>query len=369
VAVDEAGNAQVAEAILGRALRLKRGENLTIETWSHTLPYAAACVVEARRIGARPLLILEEEGAYWRSIDAAPAVQRWSGVGSHEWAALAKTDAYVFFPGPADRRRLRSLPPAARSALVSYNDEWYRRARATRLRAARCLLGYASDAQASHWGVNASLWRSQLIRGTVEVDYDQVQADAARLVPRLKAAKVVRITGSNGSDLTVRLRGRTPWQDDGVVGPDDLKAGRNVTNAPPGSVVVAVDEKSAEGLLVANRPSYLAEGRVEGGQWEVKAGHLANHWYTEGQTFFDAAFQAAPKGRDVVSFLSIGLNGALGPGVAQVEDQEAGAVTFGLGGNVYYGGSNRCPWVSWIVLGEASIAVDGKPLLDRGKVL
>ena len=369
MAADEANGGRLAAALLGNALRLKRGENLIVETWSHSLAYATACVIEARRNGAHPILLLEDETAYWRSVDVAPQVQRWSGVGQHEWAALDRADAYVFFPGPGDRRRLRSLPTAARDALVGYNDEWYRRARRARVRAVRSLLGYASDSQALHWGVNGPLWRSQLIRGTVEVDYPQLVADAQRLVQRLRTAKSLRITGANGSDLTVRLRGRSPWSDDGVVGADDLKAGRNMANAPPGSVVVAVDEKSAEGLVVGNRPSFLGEGRVEGGQWELKSGRLTSHWYTDGQATFDAAFEAAPKGKDALSFLSVGLNPALGAGVAQVEDQEAGAVTLGIGGNTYYGGSNRCPWVSWVVLGEASIAADGKPLLDRGKVL
>ena len=366
---DDATAAKFASALLAGALRLKRSENLIIETWNHTLPYAAACVVEARRMGVRPILWVEEETAYWRSLDVAPTVSRWGGVGEHEWRALGEADGYVFFPGPADRGRLRSLPNATRGALLGYNDEWYRRARATKLRAVRSVLGYASDQQAALWGVSGPAWREQLIAATASADLGQIQRDAARLATKLKSAKQLRITAANGSDLTVKLRGREPWKDDGVVGPDDLAAGRNVTNAPPGSVVVAVDEHSAEGLVVANRPSFTPDGRLEGGQWEVKGGHLGNAWYTDGQAAFDTSYQQASKGKDLLSFVSIGLNPALAPGVAQVEDQEAGAVAFGIGGNQFYGGSNRCPFVSWIVLGEATVAFDGKPLIDRGKLL
>jgi len=366
---DEAATGRFAEAILGGALRLRRGENLIVETWTHTLPYATACVTEARRIGARPMLLVEDEPAWWRSIDVAPSIARWSGVGSHEWAAVAKSQAYVFFPGPADRPRFRALPPATRAALTDYNDDWYAHAKAARLRGVRSLLGYASDQQAHHWGVAPTTWREQLVRGTVEADLKAIQSDAVRVRDKLQRGKELRVTGANGSDLTVKLRQRPATVDDGVVGPDDLKSGNNMANQPPGTVVVAVDEKSAEGLAVANRPSFVAGGRLEGGQWEVKGGHVTNHWYTEGQAAFDTAFQAAPKGRDVLSFLSVGLNAALEPGTAQVEDQEIGAVTLGVGGNQGYGGANKCPFVSWIVLGESTIAVDGKPLLDRGKIL
>ena len=68
--------------------------------------YAAACVVGARRDGAYPLLLLEEEGSFWRSLDAG-ASGRVRASGRHELAALARTNAYIYFPGPGDRPRYR----------------------------------------------------------------------------------------------------------------------------------------------------------------------------------------------------------------------------------------------------------------------
>jgi len=44
-------------------------------------------------------------------------------------------------------------------------------------------------------------------------------------------------------------------------------------------------------------------------------------------------------------------------------------VTIAVGGNTLYGGRNRCRFLSWITVGEATVAVDGAPLCDRGKVL
>ncbi len=366
--VDEGAASRLAEVLLGSCLRLRRGENLIVETWNHTLPYAAALVTEARRRGVRPMLLLEDEAAYWRSVDLGPAVPAWSQVGAPEWAALARAQGYVFFPGPADRPRFRSLPAPTRSRLVGYNDEWYRRARAARLRGVRSVLGYASDAQAARWGVAAGAWRDSLLRGSVEANYAQIRADARRIAQKLKAGKELRITGPNGTDLKLKLRGRRATADDGVIGPEDLSAGENMTTSPPGTVAVAVDERSAEGLVVANRPSFQPDGRLEGGQWEVKGGRLVNFWYTDNQSTFESAYSAAPKNKDVLGYFSIGLNGALGPGVPQVEDQEAGSVTLGIGGNVNVGGSNRCPFFSWVVLGEATVAVDGRPLSDRGKL-
>jgi leucyl aminopeptidase (aminopeptidase T) len=369
VALEESPPGQLAEVMVRQQLQLKRDENLIIETWNHTLPFAAACVVEARRIGAHPMLWLEDEPAYFHSIQAASALSRMSRVGTHEWAAMERSETYLFFPGPADRSRLDALNPTQRRALTGYNDEWYRRAKKSRLRGVRCVLGYASESEAERLGVEASVWRSQLIDGTVHCDFPTLTRDARRVRSALLTGSELRITASNGTDFRVRLNRREPYVDDGVVGPDDLRLGRNMTIAPPGFVGGAVEARTAEGIAIANRPSFLNAGRVEGGQWEMQGGHLANHWYTEGQSIFDTAYERAPRGRDAVSFVSLGINSALAPGVPRVEDQEAGAVALGIGGNEFYGGSNRCPFVSYIIIGEATVAVDGKPLADRGKLL
>ncbi|MCI4360342.1 MAG: aminopeptidase, partial [Thermoplasmata archaeon] len=308
---DEAGPVQVAQALLGGALGVKRDENVIIETWNHTLPYATSCVVEARRRGAHPLLFLEDETAYWRSIDLAPSIAQWARVGRHEWAALAEADAYVFFPGPADRPRFRSLPSEHVAALTGYNADWYKRAEKSRLRGVRCVLGYATEPQAAAWGVSASTWRSQLIRATVDAELKEIRSTADRVARKLVKGKELRITAANGTDLTVNLRARKPFVDDGVVSPEDVKLGNNMTISPPGAVAVAVDEKSAEGVAIANRPTFAGFGRLEGGQWEAHGGRLASAWYTEGQAAFDERYAKAPKGKEVLSVFSLGLNAAL----------------------------------------------------------
>jgi leucyl aminopeptidase (aminopeptidase T) len=366
---DESLPALLAQRYLGPSLKVRRGENVLIETWNHTLPYAAACVLEARRLGAHPLLVVEDEGAWFRALDTLPTPARWTKVGSHEWAAVAETGAYVFFPGPADRPRLLGLPDPVRRSLFPDNAEWHRRAGRQKLRMLRSVLGYASDSQAARWGVNGPAWRNQLVQATITPDPASMADDARRAGAQLRTGKLLRITAANGTDFTVKLRGRVPAVDDGVVDAGDLAKGQNVTVSPPGAIIVAVDEKSAQGTAVANRPSFLPSGRAEAGQWELHDGRLSNFWYSEGQAGFETAYAKAPKGKEIVSIFSLGINPALAPGTPQVEDQEAGAVCLGIGGNADYGGTNRSAFLSWIVIGEATVAIDGKPLCDRGKIL
>jgi leucyl aminopeptidase (aminopeptidase T) len=367
MATNGSGPEALARVLLGSALGVKRGENVIIETWTHTLPYATACVTEARRRGASPLLIYEDEGAYWRSWEAV-SKKDLGKVGDHEWAALAKADAYVFFPGPADRARQRAVRQDFRQS-IAYNQEWYRRAKTAHLRGVRSMLGYASNEAAAQYRVDGATWREQLMRGSIQADLPAIKRDVARLSARLLKGKEVRIMASNGTDLTLHLRGRKPIGDDGIADAADVKAGNNVAVAPPGYVAVAIDEKSAHGLAVANRPSFLPSGRLDGGQWEFDHGQMVTGSFTDGGETFERITQEASPGWNRGAFFSIGVNPALDPGVPQVEDQEAGAVAVGIGGNAGYGGANSNPFLAWLIVGEATVALDGKPLVDRGKLL
>ncbi|MCI4351980.1 MAG: hypothetical protein L3K14_01135 [Thermoplasmata archaeon] len=368
MATSGSGTEALARVLLGSSLGVKRGENVIIETWSHSLPYATACVTEARRRGANPLLFLEDEAAYWRSLEVVPKAQM-GRVGSHEWAALAKAQAYVFFPGPANRPRWRALPGKDSRQTVAYNREWYRRAKAGHLRGVRSILGYASDETAAHWHVDGPAWREQLVRGSTQSDASAIKRDVARLTPKLRKGRELRIMAPNGTDFTLQLRGRPPISDDGITDATDVKAGNNMAVQPPGFVAVAIDEKTASGIAVANRPSFLGSGRIDGGQWEFEHGQMVSATFTDGGDTFEKSSQEATPGWNRAGFFSVGVNPALDPGTPQVEDQEAGAVAVGIGGNAGYGGSNQNPFLAWLIIGEATVALDGKPLVDRGKLL
>ena len=364
-----AGPAAVARALVEGAVRLRRGEELVVATWSHTLPWAAACVTEARRRGGRATLLLEDEGAFWASVEAAPATRTWGGQSDGLRRAVRGADALVVFAGPADRPRFRRLPPHQLAPFGAADEEWYRLSAAGGVRGVRCLLGYASDEQGEFWGIPGPLWRNQLLRGIATADLPAIRAKGARVARALARGRELRLTAANGTDVRFRLRRRAPWVDDGTVGPGERPPHAPLVTQPAGVVVAAVDERATRGTAIANRPSLLAAGRVEHGEWDLVDGRLANYWYSVGGEAFDTEFARAPKGREIVGLVAVGLNPALPGGVPHAEDAEAGTVTIAIGGNRVYGGTNRCPFLSWLTIGEATVAVDGAPVVDRGEIL
>src|SRR5580692_158828 len=133
----------LARNILRNTLRMKRGENLLIETWNATLPWASSMVVEARILGVRPMLVVEPEEAYWTSVaEAAPA--NVGQVGSHDWAALKAADAHMYFYGPMDTAREETLPDPVVGRISANDHEWFRLVEKNGVRSARWDLGRTS---------------------------------------------------------------------------------------------------------------------------------------------------------------------------------------------------------------------------------
>lgn len=357
---------QIAKQVLTTSLGLKRGESVIVESWTHMLPWARAFVQEARKLGIRPMLLYEDEGTYWNSVENAKP----SDIGrmsAPEMAALSKTNGYVFLWGPEDRPRLSSLPSEQNSALLAYNSDWYKAAEKAHLRGCRIELGRATGPAAKFFGVNETMWQHSLIEGSL-VDFKTLARDGARLAAKLAKGRALHITHANGTDLELKLAGRKPVLDDGIVDAEDVRTGNNMTSIPGGAVYVAVDEKYAVGRVVANRTSYPSWGALKGGRWMFQDNRLAKFEYASGGETFAERYEKAAAGKERPGFVSIGLNPRVrdAPGL---EDFERATVLFGVGANAAFGGKTKIPFQTWLGLGAAHVDVDGKAVVADGEIL
>jgi leucyl aminopeptidase (aminopeptidase T) len=354
---------KLARSVLTNNLRVRKGERLIVEAWSHTLPWAVAFAREARRIGAQSLIPYEDEEAYWDSVTNGEFGVLGKAA-AHEFAALGKTNVYIHMWGPADRVRLNALPPAQAGRLFEFNAGWYAAASKVGLRGARMEIGrpYASLAKA--YGVDESEWQDQLIRATM-VSPDALAKAAAPLSAALQRGKRLRIHDSDGTDLTLGLAHRRAISSTGRLTPADIKRPfRMLLNLPSGSVRIALDESVAEGTIVANRASYYDDGKATGGVFRFHNGKLAGAEFDRGQDRFDETFKTGGKGRDRPGLFSIGLNPHLHD-TPQVEDVELGAVMVSVGGNRAAGGKNASSLFGWVINQGAAVEVDGRPLTIR----
>ncbi|MCI4326307.1 MAG: hypothetical protein L3K16_01530 [Thermoplasmata archaeon] len=357
----------LARNVLSKSLRVRKGEDVVIEAWSESLPWAKPFVVEARKMGANPMLLYEDEESFWAAL-AAGNGKSTGRVGQHEWATLANSAAYVFFFGPSEWPRADDLPAKNRAGVAAYNREWYQRSAKVKVRGARMYLGRTSQLSADRWKLDLDAWRDELVRASLVPPADMNRM-GKRIGTRMQKGKRVTVSHPNGTDLSFRLA-RTPVQlDDGLVDDADLKLGQNMAAIPGGVVGICVDPASPNGTVTGNHVTYPDSGPVRGTHWEFSDGHLTEQSYEAGGEPILKAYAKAPKnGRDRLGYFSIGLNPEI-TNLPQMEDQELGAVLLQLGNNTFRGGTVKSPFGVWMVVKGATVSIDGKPVVQDGRVV
>lgn len=355
----------LARIVLGRCLGIRPGEMVTIETWSHALPWARAFVPEARRLGAEPALVLEDEEAFFRSL-TIPGGRAVPGAPP----ALAEgSDAYVYFPGPEAFPRLFGLPARdLDAAMARHGPAWRRAARRVGLRAARMAIAAVTPPAAARYGVDIEPWQRAVLRASL-VPPAQLAKAADPIVRRLTHARRARIRHANGTDLSVRLRADAWVVEDGRVDATDRREGRLWTQIPTGLVAVPLTEGFANGVWESNRPAYDRFGDppvAEGGRFTFVGGRLREFAFDRGGSLFAGPYAHAGRGRDVAAGVTFGLNPAIG---RAPEHQEIGAGSVGLliGDNRSIGGRHRSRLSFVSVLNEPDVELDGKPWWAGGR--
>jgi leucyl aminopeptidase (aminopeptidase T) len=351
---------KVARSLLQRNLEVKRGERVIVEGWSHTLPWAVAISREARRMGAQPLILYEDEPAYWDAVDDGESKVLGAPM-KHESAAVLSTDVYIHMYGPGDRIRLGQLPEKTQDQLFAFNAGWYVNARKAGLRGARLELGRPYPSLAKAYGVDEDRWGEQMVDATM-VDPKSLRRAATPIAAALERGKEVRITHSNGTDLTLGLAKRKPTVWDAMV-PPAAKRGMfdMLSTIPNGAVRVGLKETVANGTMVANRTSFYDNLGATGGTFHFADGRLTEATFDRGGERFDRDFAKGGKGRDQPGWIGIGLNPKLN-NTPPIEDLERGAITVSVGGNRFFGGVNKSPMFGWVVTTGATVEVDGKKL-------
>jgi leucyl aminopeptidase (aminopeptidase T)/transposase-like protein len=361
---------EMARVVLRKSLRVRPGEHVAIESWSETLEYANAFVLESLRLGAFPLLLYQDEPTYWAAV-AESRPSHLSRVGTHLKAAISKSDALVTFFGPSDRERFHALPASTMNRLSEYRDSLYAAAARGGTRAVQIAIGRASPASARMYGVDLAAWKSELVDSTT-VDPEKLHTRAARVARALRRGRVLEITHPNHTRLRLGLRGRRPQVSDGRVPPARPGGDWNLVQLPAGVVSVALDERVAEGTFHSNVRNSVGVfdtvGEVDGGQWTFSNGHLDRFSYDVGQDVFSESYARGPQGKDTVGLLSVGLNDRISMSPLLL-DQEAGSLTLQLGRNEGAGGSNRFYWWAWLILRGADLRVDGTSIVRRGRIV
>jgi len=147
-----------------------------------------------------------------------------------------------------------------------------------------------------------------------------------------------------------------------------MKMGSYDAALPAGSVTVAPAETSANGIVGFDLPIPQVGVLIQGLSWSFKNGKLTTFTATKNVKPTKDWWAKARGTKDRIASLSFGINpqaryGFLNNAIVQ------GAVSIGIGDNRFIGGKNNSDYGFEGTLSKATVKLDKKPFIRRGKLV
>jgi hypothetical protein len=358
VADDPAG--ALARATLGAYLRVRPGEPVTIETWSTALAWARALVVEARRMRTEPLLAVEDEEGFFRSLGSGGRVPT-APVGLAGFGG-----AYVYLPGPEAFPRLLGLrADDLRPALERHGASWRAAAVRSRLRAVRLGIATVTNPAAARYGVDVDAWREEVLRASL-VPPNVLDRGARWLARRLSRARRATVRHPNGTSLRIDLRAGHYEE---MTGCRSSPGEAIWCDVPTGRVGRGVRSPSVGGSWEANRPAYDRLGDTPvalGANFAFERGALAAVSFDRGGESFVSDYGVRPRRSLAVTGLSVGVNPYVHR-APEIGDLEDGTIGLHLAGTERTAGGTRRRAAFVSLLHGADLDLDETPVLVGGR--
>ncbi len=198
-----------------------------------------------------------------------------------------------------------------------------------------------------------------MLARVMAVDFELMATRSRQVAALLDAAAAARVTCPRGTDLTLDLSARRGTSDDG-----DLTAKGAFGNLPCGEGFIA--PAGGEGRIVASSlaPLGLSE---EPATLTVDDGQIKAAEHGLGPAYLDRLRAHAPKGTNLAE-LGVGTNDRARLTGNVLEDEKIlGTVHVAFGASAGIGGTVSVPIHLDVVILDASLELDGRPVLDAGR--
>jgi leucyl aminopeptidase (aminopeptidase T) len=237
-------------------------------------------------------------------------------------------------------------------------------------------LGKVTKPRAKAYGLDYGEFQ-RMMSAASRVDPNSLRKKGKKVAAKLQGSDRVHITSPNGTDLQLSVKGRKAIVNDAIVDEQDMTQGAFRASIPDGSVEIAVVENSANGKVVLDVPTPMAEdlflptpwvGRmIRELSWTFHDGRVTSFEGDKNAEALREEWEAFSGDKDRIAILSVGLNprAKLGFLVNRIVE---GAVGIAIGGNMHLGGVNR-PGFSYVgSIARATFEVEGAVLVENGKL-
>jgi leucyl aminopeptidase (aminopeptidase T) len=203
---------------------------------------------------------------------------------------------------------------------------------------------------------------ADMLSRLMAVDFDLLRARSRRVAELLGEGAEAHVTCPRGTDLRVDLGGRRGIADDG-----DLTARGAFGNLPCGEGFIS--PAGGEGTLLARSISAIGLTGEEPARLTVRGGHLVEGRGPAGERLLATLREHGDAGTNLAE-LGVGTNDRATLTGNVLEDEKIlGTVHVAFGASIGIGGTVAVPIHLDCVVTDASISVDGTPVLDQGRYL
>ncbi len=344
------------------SIRVEPGDAVLIEVPESALPLGRAIHRAVLERGAWPTLHVEIDGLSRAVVDHALDAQ----LDAPSPIALAELQAAtklvrVHAPGPTEP--LAGADPA-RVAQLARGRQALRR---TSMTTPWCLTIFPTPALAQRARLPEEQYATfvhralMLDRPDPAAAWADLSAMQAALIERLTKASTIRIQ-ADGTDITLEVGGRT-WQN---------SDGRR--NLPSGEVFTGPHERSANGVIRFDVPSYRPGGIVTGARLVFQDGRVIEATADEGQDILEAEL-ATDDGARYLGELGIGTSPGIDrpTGSTLLDEKITGTVHLAVGQSYPETGGENTSAIHWDLIADLRdgglLTADGATIVDNGKLV
>jgi aminopeptidase len=362
---------QLAERLVKQSAGVKEGEVVLVSGGAENMELLENIAVQVRKAGGFPLIAVGSDRLAKRMYTDVPEKYdaqtdqldlKLAGAVNAIIALNRTTDEKLF--ADADPKRM-----AARAKANEGNQDAYIKHNVRTVEVGNGL--YPQEWLAKRYEMTPEDL-AKTFWGGVNVDYTDLQARGAQVSAALAGGSEIHVTDSAGTDLKVKVQGRTYGVSDGIISAEDLKKGVAGTSVylPAGEVYVTPVPGTAEGKVVRALDYYQGQ-EINNLTLTFAAGKLTSITGSgPGFAKMKEAYDAAGEGKDLFAVVDFGIN----PNVKLPANSKiatwvpAGTVTVGVGNNAWAGGDNKTAYGYFVSLAGTTVTLDGKPVVEAGQL-
>lgn len=357
---------ELARRVVTQSAGVKEGEIVLINGSIRDIELLEDLATEVRKAGADPLLNLISERMTKRSYTEVP--EKYDTQEPKLDLALAKIANVSINVDTAETEGLLADIPPARLAARSKAGEPVG-AEFIKNKVRSVSIGndlYPTEWRARRYEMPLSDFAKLFWEG-VNIDYTNLQAAGEKARVALNG-KELEITHPNGTSLKLNIESKPAYISDGIISSEDVQKGNLDAFLPAGEAAVIPSANSGTGKFIIEKDFFNGK-EIHNLTLTFENGKLTS-FAGEGEGFaaLKADYDARGAGRDLLSYVDIGINPnyTLSPASKYGNWVSAGMVSVGTGNNLWAGGSNSVSFELVGHLAGATVKIDGKPIVENG---